>query len=131
MSAGAVSRDVHSAEFFDGTARGEFLLRRCQQCATFAEPYALQCPRCESTALEWVPAAGGGRVVSWSVVHGRPDADGVVPRSVVAIAELDEGPWWWAEIVDVDPDTVHAGQRLRISIEPVDGYEAVPVLRAG
>jgi uncharacterized protein len=130
MPAGAVRRDPCSAEFFDGTARGEFLLRRCAGCAQFTEPHARQCPRCESTALDWVPAAGGASLVTWSVVHSRAGPDGAAARTVVAIAELDEGPWWWAEIADADPQALRAGQRLRICLEPVDGYEAVPVLRA-
>lgn len=129
MPAGAVRRDPYSAEFFDGTARGQFLLRRCPACGEFAEPYARQCPQCESTALDWVPAAGGASLVTWSVVHARPGPDGSAATTVVAIAQLDEGPWWWAELADSDPATLRAGQRLRICIDPVDGHEAIPVLR--
>ena len=71
MTAGAVRRDSATAEFFDGTAKDQFLLRRCADCGTFAEPYVRYCPGCESDRLEWAAAAGGATVVSWSVVHRR------------------------------------------------------------
>jgi uncharacterized protein len=134
MAAGAVRRDAPTAEFFDGTARGEFLLRRCADCGALGEPYLRLCRACESTRLERVSASGGGRVISWAVSHGRPDADGVRPRTVVAIAELDEGPHWWAEILDADPDELASrglapGQRVTISFEPVEDHEVVPAFR--
>lgn len=136
MTAGAVRRDPATAGFFDGTARGEFLLRRCADCGALGEPYLRQCRVCESARLEWMPASGRGRVISWSVVHGRPAEDGVRPRAVVAIAELDEGPHWWAEILDADPGVVAdqglvLGQRVTIGFEQVEDYETVPVFRLG
>lgn len=136
MTAGAVRRDSATAGFFDGTARGEFLLRRCCDCGVLGEPYLRQCRACESARLRWSSASGTGRVISWSVVHGRPGPDGARSRTVVAIAELDEGPHWWAEIADADPDLVTEqglalGQRVTIGFEQVEGHEAVPVFRLG
>jgi hypothetical protein len=47
--------------FFDGTARGQFVLRRCTDCGELAEPELQRCPNCESQQLGWQPAAGGAR----------------------------------------------------------------------
>jgi uncharacterized protein len=133
MTAGAVRRDSATAEFFDGTARDQFLLRRCADCGTFAEPYLRYCPGCESDRLEWAAAAGGATVVSWSVVHRRVRKGQPAQASVVVIAALDEGPLWWAEVLDADPARaaaeVAAGQRLAITFEHVPEYEAVPAFR--
>jgi uncharacterized protein len=129
MTSGPVRRDAATAEFFDGTARGEFLLRRCLDCGACGEPSLRQCAACGSVRLDRVPAAGGATVIGWSVVHGRPGPDGVAPRTVVAIAELDEGPHWWAEILDTDGAGLAAGQRVRLGFEPVDEHETVPVFR--
>jgi len=126
---GKVRRDAATAAFFDGTARGEFLLRRCEDCGAHGEPNLRQCAACGSVRLDRVPAAGGGTVISWSVVHGRPGPDGAVPRTVVAIAELDEGPHWWAEITGTDGTGLAAGQRVSIGFVPVDDHETVPVFR--
>ena len=129
MAATAVRRDAATAEFFDGTARGQFLLRSCADCGELAEPYVLRCPACESLELAWQPAAGGAAVVSWSAVYHRA-VDGQVPApTVVAIGQLDEGPFWWAEVAGASPADMAAGRRLQITFEPVPEHETVPAFR--
>lgn len=129
MPVGPVRRDDDTATFFDGTARGQFLLRRCPD-GHHSGPAAQLCAACASTELQWVPAAGGARVVSWSVTHGRPTPDSPGARTVLAVTELDEGPWWWSQIIDADPDTITEGQRLRVAFQRFDDrHEAVPVFQ--
>ncbi|HXP20266.1 MAG TPA: OB-fold domain-containing protein [Streptosporangiaceae bacterium] len=129
MAVGPVRRDDDTAEFFDAATDGVFLIRRCGQCSAAAEPQAKTCPSCGSADLRSEEASGGARVVSWSVVHGRQTVDGPPIRTVVVVAELDEGPWWWSQLADADPDTVHVGQRLRICFERSGEHEPVPVFR--
>ena len=131
MSAvGPVARDERTAAFFDGTAAGTFLLRRCQRCQAWLTPLAVQCGQCGSTELSWAPAAGGASVVSWAVTHTKPDAAGRTETGVLVIAELDEGPWWWSRVVDAAPDAVRTGTRLRLDYQRADaGSEYVPVFR--
>jgi uncharacterized protein len=126
MAATAVRRDAATAEFFDGTARGEFLLRHCTDCGELAEPDVAGCPNCESQRLDWRPAAGGAAVVSWAVVHHRGSDGQAPPPTVVVIAQFDEGPFWWAEVLDADPARMAAGQRLRLTFEQVPDHETVP-----
>lgn len=127
MSVGPVARDAATAAFFDGTAAGQFLLRRCPD-GHYSEPAAVGCTTCGRTDLAFVPAGGGATLVSWTVVWGRAAGDGEPPRTVLAIGELDEGPWWWTQLVGVSPDDVAAGQRLRIEFRRADEeHEAVPV----
>jgi uncharacterized OB-fold protein len=124
MSVGIVHRDAATAEFFDGTARGELLLRHCGRCGAFSAPQARTCPQCASAELSWAPAAGAGLVVSWSVVHTKG-----LPPNVVAIVELDEQPWVQAQITDVAPEDVYGGMRVRVTFVRPEGGEAVPVFR--
>lgn len=126
MSAGPVQRDDATAEFFDGAAAGQFLLRQCAE-GHFSEPAAAACTTCGRTELDGVPASGGATLVSWAVAHGRPAGDEPPPRTVLAIGELDEGPWWWAQLEGSD-DGPAMGQRLRLEFRRADGeYETVPV----
>ena len=128
MTVGPVTRDAATAEFFDGTAAGQFLLRHCTDCGALSTPQAAQCERCCSTALDWRPASGDAILVSWTVAHGRPDASGTASRTILGIAELAEGPWWWSQIVDADPARLHVGTPLRIIFRRYDAqHEAVPV----
>lgn len=127
MTVGPVDRDAATAEFFDGTAAGRFLLRRCP-AGHFSEPPAAACTTCASTDLSWAAAGGGGTLVSWTVVWGRPSSDSEPDRTVLAIGELDEGPWWWSQLVGSDPASLTVGQRLRIEFRrAADELEAVPV----
>jgi hypothetical protein len=128
-----VSRDAATAEFFDGTAAGQFLLRHCAACGALSAPQAAQCEQCCSTALDWRPASGDAILVSWTVAHGRAavpagDAAGTASRTILGIGELAEGPWWWSQIVDAEPAQLRAGIPLRISFRRYDAqHEAVPV----
>ena len=127
MSVGPVARDAATAEFFDGTAAGTFLLRACP-AGHYSEPAAAQCSTCASTDLRWAPAGGGATLVSWSVVWAKPSGDAEPQRTVLVIAELDEGPWWWSQLADTDPADLTAGQRLRIEFRRAsDEHETVPV----
>ncbi len=131
MTVGPVARDAATEEFFDGTAAGRLLLRRCA-AAHFSEPPAEQCTTCGSTDLSWVPAAGGATLVSWTVVWGRPSGDSEPERTVLVIAELDEGPWWWAQLVGADPAGLAVGQRLCVEFRrAAEEHEAVPVFVVG
>ena len=123
-SLGSVRRDGNTAPFLDATARGEFLLRRCTSCQHIGGPQEALCPACGSSETGWVPAAGGAKVVSWSVVHARH-----APPTITVIAEFDEGPWWWSQLVDADPDALSTGRRLRVGFEEADGGETLPVFR--
>src|SRR5215469_11119384 len=66
-------------------------------------------------------------LVSWAVAWSRP-ATGEPQPTVLLIAELDEGPWWWSQLVDADPANLAVGQRLRIEFRRAGPeHEAVPV----
>jgi hypothetical protein len=128
MTVGPVVRNEATTPFFDGTARGEFLLRRCTKCGAANTPLAEQCPVCGSTALDWEPASGAATLVSWTVFHD-PAGERGDAITILAIAELAEGPWWWSLLVEADPEALRLGQPLRLDFERNGDHEAVPVFR--
>ena len=117
---GPVTRDHSTEEFFEGTARGVFLIRRCAACGLALRPQSKLCSACGGTDLPLEEASGKARLVSWVVVPGPPV---VVP----AIGQLDEGPWWWTALVGADPDELAEGTPLRIEFDQPEGSEALPV----
>jgi uncharacterized OB-fold protein len=125
---GPVARNPATEEFFDGTARDEFLLRRCRPHGHWNRPQAHRCAECDAVELDAAPASGQARLVSWVVVPPRP-REGVEPGppKLPAIVELAEGPWWWTQLVDVDPSTLAEGLPLQVRFERPEGSEAVPV----
>ena len=118
-----VVRDDESAEFFDGAARGELMIKRCDVCGHSLRPDAIACSKCHATALSWVRASGHGSIVSWIVVH-RDDHE----PPVVGLVELDEGPWLHARLLDVDHDLLTVGDAVDVDFEPA-GAEHIPVFR--
>jgi uncharacterized protein len=126
---GPIFRDDVSAPFFDGTSHGQLLLRRSGARATWLSPYAQVCPVTGNTDLSWEPASGGAKVISWTILT-RKLPDGSLARGVFVIAELDEGPWWWSQVIDADPDAPpQEHQRLRIDFQRHSESEAIPVFR--
>lgn len=120
-----VVRDESSATFFDGTAKGQLLLRRDLRTGTYLDP------RTDDDQAHWVATSGFGTVVSWTVVHGK-DAEGQPARTALGIVELDEGPWWWCRLTGVDPDADLMGLPVVAEFpasSPESEHEAVPVFR--
>lgn len=121
-----VRRDAATAAFFDGTARGEFLLVRDTRTGDVLPPQF-------DTTVDpdryiRVPAAGTGTVVSWSVVHQRRP-DGATDRLPVGIVELDEGPWWWTALAGADPGEDLMGRRVQVAFARA-GDETIPYFTA-
>ncbi|MGW9029413.1 Zn-ribbon domain-containing OB-fold protein [Streptomyces sp. NPDC055722] len=130
MAVGPVARDSASAEFFDGTRRGVLLLRRLSSTGEYLDPSTVPTPS-EEADLAYVPAAGGGRVVSWAALHSRREG-GEPVRTVIGIVELDEGLWWWSRLVGVDPDADLFDLRVEVDFVPSGPephHEVMPVFR--
>lgn len=118
-----VRRDDATGPFFDGTARGVFMLRKSASSGEILPPNAELDSRGD-TDLAWIASSGLGRVVSWAFVPGRAPAEGTTPLELtIGIIELDEGPWWWTQLVDVDADDVVEGLRVR-AVFPKSGPSA-------
>lgn len=130
MIIGIAQRDSAAAEFFDGAARGELLIRRCAACGYHNAPQNTACIRCGKADLTWTPAQGTGRIATWTVTHGRTVEGDLAPRTVIAIVELTEGPWLHARIVGADPDVgVVTGQEVVVDFDRPDGADPVPIFR--
>jgi uncharacterized OB-fold protein len=125
MPVGPVGRDESSTPFFEGSARGEFLIRRCRTCGSASEPQVTTCASCSGIDLVWEPAGGGARLVSWAVTYDVDSGD----ATVLAIAQLDEGPWWWSQIAGADLELLAVGTPLQIQFDRSGDSESVPIFR--
>jgi uncharacterized protein len=124
-----VVRDSATTAFFDGAARGTLLLRKSTVTGEILSPVVEQ-DSVGNTDLKWVPASGLGSVVSWAFVPKRAaDSDETIMITIV-IVELDEGPWWWTQLVAAAPSAMTEGLRVRVRF-PKSGvdesHEYVPV----
>jgi uncharacterized protein len=93
--------DPTTAPFWEAAERGELRVQRCGRCGHhqfYPRPFCLQC---DAEGLDWVTVAGRGRIYSKTVVRV-PLVTGFEPPYVVAIVELNEGPYLMGNVDSVD-----------------------------
>jgi hypothetical protein len=96
-------------EFWDATAQGRLLLKRCLDCGSVIWYPRAFCPECASMRTEWFPASGRGRVYSYTVNHRTEGAYKDAAPLVLAYVELEEGPRMMTNVVG-------AGARLAVGL---------------
>ncbi len=91
---------------------------RCTRCGTVYFPPRAVCPTCaqhrESLGrLEPILLSGAGEVVSFTVVHDPAEGFEMQVPYVLAIVRTVEGPQLTGQVVDVTPEQVRIGLKVR------------------
>ena len=118
-----------TAEFWNATAAGRLLLRRCLDCGTVIWYPRTICPECASLDTEWFEAAGRGRVYSYTVNHRGEGAYSGLPPFVLAYVELDEGPRMMTNIVGADAAELAVGLMVEVVFHATADGPALPRFR--
>lgn len=131
MNVKPVQRSDDTANFLDGTGRSVFLLNRCVVCGAANDPQALLCRFCGTDQLVPMQATGDGHLVTWATVHFRP-RDGVHEEPItIGVVQLDEGIWWWSQLLYADSAALTADTRVTIEFRRAGpSEEAIPVFLA-
>ncbi len=80
-------------EFFNELLNGKLIGLKCSNCRTIICPPKSTCDNCKGRKFEKVKLSGYGKIVSYTVTYVAPMGyENEVPY-VVALVELDEGPW--------------------------------------
>ena len=100
----------------------ELWLRNCQSCSkAYFYPRDI-CPNCYGRDTSWVKASGKGSLYTFGIVHQipRPNYKGPVPF-VVAIVQLDEGPLFPTNLINInpDPETIKIGMPVEVVWDPI------------
>jgi uncharacterized OB-fold protein len=109
---------------------GALALQRCAACAhVFFYPRAV-CPRCWSPRLDWIRAAGEGRVISFSRIH-RGLAEPFAAEAPIVLAEvaLPEGASLIARVICDDPQAACSGMAVRLLPMPDAARYPLPTFR--
>ena len=126
LPAPAPAVNPETREFWDATAQDRLLLRRCRDCgAVIWYPRAI-CPECASLNTEWFPAAGRGRIYSYTVNHRGEGAYTGLPPFVLAYVELDEGPRLMTNIVGADQAELAVGLPVEVVFHDTGDGAALP-----
>jgi len=113
--------------YWDGARGGELRLQRCTACRTVIHYPRPWCPSCWATELEWFPASGRGRVVTFTVVHQAPfESYAADAPYVLAVVRLEEGPQMMANVLGIDPQRMRIDLPVRVVFEERAGGFRVP-----
>ena len=126
LPAPAPSVSVETQFFWEETARGRLLLRRCLSCnSVIWYPRAI-CPECSSNDTEWFSATGRGCVYSYTVNRrGEGDYANTQPY-VLAYVELDEGPRILTNIVGPGAQGAFVGAPVSLVLVDTGQGSALP-----
>jgi uncharacterized OB-fold protein len=105
--------DPYAEQFWQFTKNREFRLQQCVECSKFRWPPAPMCDACLSEAYEWAPVTGQGNILSWVTFRRAYFPEYPVPHHVIVV-ELDEGPLFVSNPVEMDAGELKAGMRMAL-----------------
>ena len=115
--------------FWDATAEGKLLLKRCDSCGvTIWYPRSI-CPQCGSTETSWYEASGRGTVYSFTITRRGEGLYREATPYVLAYVELEEGPRVLTNIVDTDLDQLAVGDAVEVVFHDTGEGRALPRYR--
>jgi uncharacterized protein len=115
--------------FWDATAEGRLLLKRCLDCGSVIWYPRAICPDCASLRTEWFQASGRGHVYSYTVNHRTEGAYKDAAPLVLAYVELDEGPRMMTNIVGADAAGLAVGLPVEVTFHDTGEGSALPRFR--
>jgi uncharacterized OB-fold protein len=113
---------LESKPFFDAAEQGRFLIKRCTACGEAHWYPRTICPFCHSDKTVWEESPGEGVVYSFSILRKAPSGP-----YALAYVTLDEGPNVLTNILDVAPDDLKIGMRVKVKLQATDGGPPAPV----
>lgn len=134
LPAPAPEVNPETAPFWSATARGELLVKQCEDCASLIWYPRSVCPECGSPRTRWQPVSGRGRVYSYTVNHRGEGPYRDRAPYVLAYVELDEGPRLMTNIVapddgKLDDSVLAVGLPVEVTFHDTGEGSALPRFR--
>ena len=111
--------------FWRAARRHELLIQTCSCGAKIFFPRLL-CPHCFSQELKWMRASGFGTVYSFTIIYQSRHPGFKGEPYVYSIVELEEGTRMISNIINIAPEIVRIGMRVRVVFEDVTSEIAIP-----
>ena len=126
-------RSMETAQiFWEGCARREFWLPRCEGCGSFRWYLQEICPQCWTAGAKWERLSGRGTIFSFTVAHRafHPAFEPWVPF-VSIFVEPDEAPGvrFVSRLVDCPREAVRIGMPVEVTFEPIAEDVLLPFFR--
>jgi uncharacterized OB-fold protein len=125
MSTGLLLPELteETAPFWEGAARHELLVQKCDSCGRLRFPPRPVCPWCRSFDATWTAMSGKGTLWSWVIAHP-PLLAAYAERAPynVIVVQLDEDPTIrMVGNLDGDPEEVGIGGAVEVGYpDPIE-----------
>jgi len=106
--------------FWEGTRIGELRVQCCNDCGQWRWTPQQACPRCLSENTEWRATRGTGELYSYTVVRRSVDPSRFGEPYVLAVVQLDEGPYMLTNMVECELEDLQVGMRVSVRFERID-----------
>jgi len=103
--------------FYKFVSEGKLMAAKCGKCGNLLLPPRPVCTKCLSTDFEWVKLKGGGKLLSYTVIHVSPPHFESMTPYAVGIVELEEGPHLPGMIRGVEPEKIRVGMTLTVDFD--------------
>jgi uncharacterized OB-fold protein len=109
-------------QYQQGLRGGKLLGLHCRSCKAYTVPPQGVCRSCQGQNLLPVEVTGRGTIRTFTVIRVAPE--GKKPPYVLALVELEQGPWVMGLLTDRDPEKADMGligKRVRLAPHPGNG----------
>jgi hypothetical protein len=108
------------ARYFEALKEGKLLALQCLDCGEVTVPPKSTCNKCYSRNQKVVTLSGKGLIKTFTVIRVPPE--GFEAPYIVALAELEEGPWLLGNLDGIPNDETGMellGKKITISAKEV------------
>lgn len=112
---------LESKPFWDAAAEGRFLIKRCTACSKPHWYPRTICPFCANDETLWEESPGEGEVYTFSIMRRSPTGP-----YALGYVTLDEGVRVLTNFVDVTPEELKIGMRVKVRFQPTEGEGGPP-----
>jgi len=134
-------KDTKVHQFVDYLAEGKIMATRCRKCGAEHYPPAADCAKCMSSDNEWFELSGGGKLVTYTMIHVAPNHFGKGEEKVIpfgkyryqpcpiGIVEMAKGLKVMGWIPDIPPNDIKVGMSLTPVAETLQDGKVTVTLR--
>jgi uncharacterized OB-fold protein len=94
--------------------QGKLLGLKCKSCGVVFSPPSMLCRECDSEDVEVTEVKGEGVIDTYTVIHVAPLGYEKEAPYIVARAKMDEGFIMVGRLVDIAPEKVAIGAKIKV-----------------
>lgn len=122
IQASACPYHTKVSQFWDGLKDGILYGTKCKKCGTVMFPPKADCAKCITSDMEWIQLSGEGELITYTINKVPPQSFANYPEYIIGIVKLKEGPRAMAWVIEVSPQEIKIGMKLKAKTEEcVDG----------